>query len=236
MSNQWFRMYAEFLNDPKVQMMSEVMQRRLVMLFCARCNGSETFHDEEITFLLRVSMDEWLATKAEFVTRKFIDKDNKILNWNKRQFVSDSSTARVSRHRAKKKQKCNVSVTPPDTEQNRTEQNRIILKSSVPKPEDVSQETFDDFIRQRKTKFTNTALKGIRREAEKAGWTMELALSHATMRGWQSFKADWVKESKNGKNKSADDITAEVAAEYYIREPEDGPDQNAGSPKLQYFQ
>jgi len=37
-------------------------------------------------------------------------------NWDKRQFVSDSSTARVREHRARVKQQCNVSVTPPDTD------------------------------------------------------------------------------------------------------------------------
>ena len=44
----WFRMYAEFATDPKVQMMPEAMQRRLVMLLCLQCgNGIETFHETE---------------------------------------------------------------------------------------------------------------------------------------------------------------------------------------------
>ena len=64
MANQWFRMYSEFSVDPKVQMLDEVDQRRLVMLFCIRCNGNVTLHDEEVTFLLRISNEEWLKTKA----------------------------------------------------------------------------------------------------------------------------------------------------------------------------
>lgn len=121
MANPWFRMYAEFASDPKVQMMPEAYQRRLLMLLCFRCSGNETLQDEEIVFQLRVSPEEWQGTKAEFIARKFIDKDNNILNWDKRQYISDSSTSRVTRHREKKKRECNVSVTPPDTEQNRTE-------------------------------------------------------------------------------------------------------------------
>ena len=31
-------------------------------------------------------------------------------------------------------------------------------------------------------------------EADKAGWTLEQALSECCLRGWQAFKADWVKE------------------------------------------
>lgn len=41
-----------------------------------------------------------------------------------------------------------------------------------------------------------------------------------------------------GKNngKSADEITREIAAEYYVSEPEDRSNQDAGVPKLQHFQ
>lgn len=125
MANSWFRLYAEFASDAKVQMLSEPDQRRLVMLFCFRCNGDVTLQDEEVTFLLRISNDEWLKTKALFIERGFINSDNEVLNWDKRQFVSDSSAERVARHRQNKKNAvtdCNVTVTPP--EQNRTEQNR----------------------------------------------------------------------------------------------------------------
>jgi len=123
MANSWFRLYSEFATDPKVQMLSEAMQRRLIMLFCFRCNGDATLHDDEIVFQLRISHDEWEATKAEFIRRGFIDIDNNLLNWDKRQFRSDSSTERSRKHREQKQQSCNVAATPPDTEQiqNRTD-------------------------------------------------------------------------------------------------------------------
>lgn len=122
MANQWFRLYAEFASDHKVQMMSEADQRRLVMLFCIRCNVSETLHDEELAFQLRVSLDEWMRTKAVFLDKGFIDNDNNILNWDKRQYVSDTSTDRVRKHREQVKRFSNVPVTPPEQIQNRTEQ------------------------------------------------------------------------------------------------------------------
>lgn len=115
MANPWFRMYAEFANDAKVQMMGEADQRRLAMLFCIRCgNGDETLHDEELAFQLRVSLEEWTRTKRLFVAKGFIDEANNLLNWNKRQYLSDSSTVRVRKHREDKKRQGNVSVTPPD--------------------------------------------------------------------------------------------------------------------------
>ena len=123
MANQWFRLYGEFAHDPKVQMLSECNQRRLIMLFCIRCNGDVTLHDDEVTFQLRVTDYEWAETKAIFISKGFINKDNELLNWDKRQFISDSSAERVAKHRAKIKADVtpsNVTVTLP--EQNRTEQ------------------------------------------------------------------------------------------------------------------
>ena len=124
----WFRAYAEFAHDPKVQMMSESDQRRLTMLFHLRCGGLISPTDEEIIFLLRIEADTWLETKALFIEKGFIDENNRLCNWEKRQYESDSSTARVQKHREKQKQpKGNgdetlqkrfetVTVTPPDTD------------------------------------------------------------------------------------------------------------------------
>lgn len=117
MANQWFRLYAEFWHDPKIQMMSEADQRRFVMLLCMRCsNGSETLQDSYVTFNMRISETEWNKTKAIFLSKNLIDSRNNPVAWDKRQFVSDSSTARVSKHRERKKQACNVSVTPPESD------------------------------------------------------------------------------------------------------------------------
>ncbi|MEB0311537.1 hypothetical protein QN382_19880 [Pseudomonas sp. 10B1] len=117
MANPWFRMYSEFATDPKVQMMTEPMQRRYLMLLCIKCgNGDETLQDDQIAFQLRISDADWLTTKASLMSKNLIDEDAKPVAWNKRQYVSDTSTTRVAAHREKKKRSCNVSVTPPDTD------------------------------------------------------------------------------------------------------------------------
>ena len=117
MANSWFRLYAEFATDPKVQMMSEANQRRFIMLLCLRCSNSDvTLHDEEVAFQLRISNEEWAQTKALFMSKNMIEEDNTPAAWEKRQFVSDSSAVRVAKHRAKKKRACNVTETPPEAE------------------------------------------------------------------------------------------------------------------------
>lgn len=125
----WFRMYGEFATDPKVQMMSEAMQRRLVMLFCLECsNGIETFHVTEretsIAFALRVTEETLVETKAVFLAKGFINDDWTLANWEKRQYVSDSSTARVRAHRDKKKKEAEERETRMKRSSNAPEQNR----------------------------------------------------------------------------------------------------------------
>jgi len=122
MANPWFRLYSEFAHDPKIQMLSEAMQRRYVMLMCLRCSEVlETLHETEIAFQLRLSTSELDETKDLFISKKFIDKHWNLLNWDKRQFVSDSSTMRVAKHRNKKKQVSNVDETLQERPSNATD-------------------------------------------------------------------------------------------------------------------
>ena len=106
MSNPWFRLYSEFSHDPKVQMMTEVMQRRYIMILCLRCSNTlVTLHETEVAFHLRISDEELAETKALFIEKGFIDPAWNLLNWEKRQFASDTSKARVAKHRALQKAK-----------------------------------------------------------------------------------------------------------------------------------
>ena len=110
--SKWFRMYAEFAHDPKVQMLSEIDQRRYMMLLCLRCgNGDVTLHETEVAFQLRISDEEWSQTKAILLSKNLIDNDNKPTAWDKRQYASDSSAERVAKHRNAKKHECNGDVT-----------------------------------------------------------------------------------------------------------------------------
>lgn len=67
--------------------------------------------------------------------------------------------------------------------------------TAVAAPDGVSESVWADFLKVRKAKkapLTATALEGIVREAQKAGWTLEDAIRECGERNWTSFKADWV--------------------------------------------
>lgn len=119
--NQWFRMYAEFLHDPKVQMLSETDQRRYIMLLCIRCSNDdetlhETFDETSIAFQLRITIEEWRQTLSHLMVKGLVNDVGQPVNWSKRQYQSDSSTPRVRKHREVMKRFSNDDETPPDTE------------------------------------------------------------------------------------------------------------------------
>lgn len=209
MANQWFRLYAEIANDPKIQMMSEAHQRRYIMLLCIRCNGDVTLQDEEVAFQLRISNEDWSSTKALFLSKNLIGADNKPTAWDKRQFASDSSAARVAKHRENKKKECNVTVTPQNRTDTDTDTDTEEKKKTTRVPRfdaqahlvsiGIPQDLAIDWLKQRKTlkaEATKSAIDGIEREAAKANMPLEAALRECCARGWRGFKADWLLEKQ----------------------------------------
>lgn len=74
-------------------------------------------------------------------------------------------------------------------------------KTETP-PEGVLSQTWADFLQIRKAKrapMTETSLTRIRKEAGKAGLSLQEALETCCSRGWQGFEASWVqKQTING--------------------------------------
>lgn len=92
-------------------------------------------------------------------------------------------------------------VTPPKTgdgirKEQGKEQGRNKEKSACASIPGVSDQLFSDYMAVRKAKkagpLTTTAINGLIREAEKAGKTIEEAVTICCERGWQSLRADWL--------------------------------------------
>jgi uncharacterized protein YdaU (DUF1376 family) len=80
-----------------------------------------------------------------------------------------------------------------------------VLKNTraIAPPVGVADSVWSDFCQHRKAKgakLTQTAMDGITREADKAGWTLENALRECCSRGWTGFKADWVADKQTHSN------------------------------------
>lgn len=119
--SQWFRMYAEVLDDPKVQRLNGEDFKGWVNILCltAKHNGALPAASD-IAFALR--MDDKKAGKLlqRLVSCGLLVEDETGLKpnkWDTRQYKSDVSTSRVKRFRERsKKQGETESETAPDTE------------------------------------------------------------------------------------------------------------------------
>jgi len=92
----------------------------------------------------------------------------------------------------------NLSANDSDKKQTREEKRRED-SNTVSTPIGVSISVWQDFQKLRKTlkaPITETAMDGIRREAEKAGYTLNQALTVCVERSWRGFKADWITDKQ----------------------------------------
>lgn len=142
---QWCRLYAEVIDDPKMQRLPPHIFKTCINLWClAAQNDGKLPSIEDIAFKLRLSSHEAQQQIDELIGVGLLDieTDMKLSphNWSARQYRSDTSTERVRKHREKKqKPECNVSetqevtvsVTPPETETD-TEQSRTETKKEEP--------------------------------------------------------------------------------------------------------
>ena len=124
---------------------------------------------EEIAFRLRMTEKDVIsAIKPLIEIGFFIDADNVLAPC-----LQDANTER-EKEREKEKEK------------------------EIKTPEGVSISLFKDFLEVRKgkkAKWTETALKGLQREASKANMTLEQVMQLCCERGWAGFKAEWAKET-----------------------------------------
>jgi len=104
----------------------------------------------------------------------------------------------------KPKQKATNNQEPITNNHKPIEKEKIIKKEKVasaqiPKPPDVDETVWNDFLQMRKAKqapVTETAIRGIEREASKAGINLQDALQTCCAQGWRGFKAEWVERRK----------------------------------------
>ena len=92
----------------------------------------------------------------------------------------------------------------------------------VATPEGVTESVWQDFVKHRKAKkapITPTALAGIKREADKASWSLDRAITECVERGWIAFKAEWVAPKQSFAQQAADIARTTVPAQHSGRDP-----------------
>jgi uncharacterized protein YdaU (DUF1376 family) len=93
--------------------------------------------------------------------------------------------------KASAKRRLNASPTPVQL----NKKHKTINNNRVEAPDGVSPKVWESFVDARKAKkapITELVIADIKKQAELAGWTLDAALTETVIRGWRSFKAEWV--------------------------------------------
>jgi hypothetical protein len=133
---------------------------------------------------------DWIDMSGEFV---------KLPQYQEHNGTTGKSRALATKRQRKHREVTEVSRPERDTSVTREDKKRE-EKNKEQRPADadlfagVDPQVVADFRKLRKAKkaeITGTAVDGIKREAAKAGLTLESALRMCCERGWVGFKADW---------------------------------------------
>ena len=138
---RWFRSYADKLDNPKVQRLSDANYRAWDSLLCVACRYDGLLPPlADLAFLLRrpppvtAKLIDTLMQAGLFVkTERGIEPHD----WNTWQYKSDVSTGRVKQHRERRQNATrNVSATPSESEAD-TEQSSEAEASDAPDVESL---------------------------------------------------------------------------------------------------
>jgi hypothetical protein len=108
MTLPWFRLYHEFSGDPVVQGLDFGDQRHYVMILCLKASGfldrsfpSPEFRNRSICKALGLDPITGAEARRRLTEVGLVDDDWHPPSWERRQFKSDCSSARVAKFRAK---------------------------------------------------------------------------------------------------------------------------------------
>ena len=173
----WIKLHRHLLNDRaymNLPLASKAIAPLLWLLASESKDGSFDAASEELAFRLRIaSKDIEQGLKPLIDNGFFVDARNML-----------APCYQLA-----------IPETERETETERDKKKKIINE----RPENVSENTWDDFIALRKVKkapVTVTVLEGITKEATKLNWSLERAMQEMCVQGWQGFKAKWVKDSE----------------------------------------
>lgn len=122
---RWLRLWTDVIDDPKLLLLSPDDRWYYIAILACKRTGvmdepdSVETRDRKMALSLRLDHRERDEVRRRLVEARLIDEDWQPLGWEKRQFASDSSTARVREYR---KRYGNVSETPQIRDRADTEQ------------------------------------------------------------------------------------------------------------------
>jgi hypothetical protein len=118
---KWFRMHGDLIHDPKLLKLPDDLFRFWIGILCiASKNEGNLPGPDDIGLVLRIKPKKAADALSKLVSAGLIDDmpdGRRPHNWDRWQYKSDDSTARVKRHRQRQRNVSEtVTETPPETD------------------------------------------------------------------------------------------------------------------------
>lgn len=194
----WIKLYRDLLDDMQWHQLDPLASKVLVTLWLLASEDQDGCLPDTKTLAWRMRMTE----------KQILDCISKLSHWLEHH---DSSVI-------SERYQSDLPETERETEIKRE------TKSAVACPPDVGLQEWEDWLSLRKAKkapVTETVVKSARKEAEKAGITLNAFLTIWCARGSQGLQADWLKtnERQSFAQQAADVARTTVPAQHSGRDP-----------------
>jgi hypothetical protein len=191
-SRQWFRMYAEAVDDEKLRLLAFEDRWHFVAILCLKAMGtldSEAPHlERRIGLKLGLQLPQLDELKRRLLDVRLIDDNWQPIKWDERQYESDISTGRVRKFREKRQG--NVS----ETDQNRAEQSRTDTEQNrtegAEAPTDLDAAAFarwQDYRKQIRKPLKPASIPAAQRALAAFGSEQAAVVEQSIANGWQGL-------------------------------------------------
>jgi hypothetical protein len=210
MAGDWIKMRADLFTHPKVVRMASALKadrlRTVGGLMSAWCLFDAHSIDGSLDGYTSETLDEhlgWSGFSEAMKSVGWLADDGESLALPSFDTHNGASAKRRAMDADRKRTVRNVSASEADKKRTREEKRREEKKEQkkgAAAPDlfhGVNPQVVADFSKLRAAKkaaITPTAVEGIKREAGKAGLSLEAAMAMCCERGWTGFKAAWVTE------------------------------------------
>ena len=197
----WIKLHRETLNDRTYMTLpiaSKALAPLMWLLASESKNGVFDGSVDDLMFRLHITKKEYEDGVKPLIDKGFFEIASGVLADCEQDARPETETEREAETKKETKKETAIAVCPNN----------------------VDEQVWSDFLTLRKVKkapMTVTALAGIKREADKANWSLDRAITECVSRGWVGFKAEWVEDKPKLFNKA--DIVHQTVPSSSFRDP-----------------
>lgn len=210
-SPAWIKLHRNLLDDYEYQSLpvaSRALAPMLWLIASESEDGSIDALPEKLAFRLRMTAQDVIDAIAPLISNGFFIRIDVLA-----QPASTPLSPCLPREEKRENRE--------EEEEEKKPRKRSAPTTSIPKPDGVDEQVWEDWVQLRKRKkadVTATVLKSAEGEAAKLGWPLNDFLKEWCLRGSQGLKAEWVQAS-TGRSKTG--LVTDTKKFNYTRDPDD---------------